>query len=734
MLSLDFLSRLRPLVVVSAALATFPVLRAAELPADMADNPFLHESTLPFHYPPFDRIDASHVVPAFRHGMAEQLREVEAIARNPEAPTFENTLVALERSGQLFGRVNRTFGNLAGAHTSDALRAIEKEMAPKLAAHTDAIRLNAPLFSRIETLHRQSAQLGLDAESQRLLDRYYKDFVRAGARLADADKTRLRTLNAELASLQTAFAQNVLKETNAAKIVVDRREDLAGLSASEIAAAEAAARAEGLPDKFVLRLLNTSGQPALASLENRALRQRLHTASLGRGSRGGDFDNRELVARIARLRAERAKLLGYASHADLQLEEQTAAQVSAVNTLLADLARPAVANARREASAIQDVIAQEGGSFPLSSWDWDFYAEKVRRSRYAFDAAALKPYFELNRVLIDGVFFAATRLYGITFKERKDLPVYEPSVRVFDVFDTDGRPLGLFLADLYARPSKRGGAWNSGYVIQSSLLGHQPVYANHLNIPKPADGQPTLLTWDEVETLFHEFGHALHGLFSAVKYPRFAGTQVPRDFVEYPSQVNEMWALWPEVLQNYAKHHQTGEPMPAALVEKLLAAERFNQGFATTEYLAAALLDQAWHQLSPEQVPPADRVLAFEAEALRKAGVDFAPVPPRYRTTYFSHTFSGGYSAGYYSYIWSEVLDADTVEWFKQNGGLTRRNGDHFRRTLLSRGGSDEALALFRAFRGAAPDTKPLLKRRGLDGAARSDGIVGSPAGTTSAK
>jgi peptidyl-dipeptidase Dcp len=497
-------------------------------------------------------------------------------------------------------------------------------------------------------------------------------------------------------------------------LIVDRREDLAGLSAAEIAAAAATAKAEKHEGKFALRLLNTSGQPALASLENRAVRERLHRASLARGSRGGEFDNRALIARLARLRAERAALLGYANHAAYQLEIQTAANVGAVNKLLSDLAPAAVANARREAAAMQALIDREKGGFPLAAWDWDFYAEKVRRERYAFDENELKPYLELNRVLVDGVFYAATRLFGLTFKERHDLPVYEPSVRVFEIFNPDGSPLTLFLADLYARPSKRGGAWMNSYMDQSALLGTHPVIGNHLNIPKPAAGEPTLLTFDEVTTLFHEFGHALHGMCSAVKYPRFSGTRVPRDFVEFPSQVNEMWATWPEVFKHYAKHHRTGEPMPAALLAKVLAARKFNQGFATTEYLAASLLDQAWHQLSPDEVPGADDVLAFEAAALQRAGVDFAPVPPRYRSPYFSHVFSGGYSAGYYSYLWAEVLDADSVEWFKQNGGLVRANGDRYRRMILSRGGSADAMTLYRAFRGADPDVQALLQRRGL--------------------
>lgn len=683
--------------------------RAADTP-----NPLLEPSPLPFGYPAFDRVRDSHYAPAFSQGMAEHLREVEAIANNPSEPTFENTLVALERSGQLLGRVQRLFFNLVGAHGNDALRAVEKEMAPKLAAHSDAIRLNPALFARVDRLHARLDQLGLDPESRRLLDRTHRDFVRSGARLGETEKTRLKALNAEIATLQTSFAQNVLKETNASAVVVDRREDLAGLTPAEIATAAAAAKAAGQEGKFALRLINTSGQPPLGSLENRAVRERLHQSSLARGSRGGEFDNRAVITRLARLRAERAALLGYPNHAAYQLEEQTAGNVTAVNKLLSDLAPAAVANARREAADMQRLLEREQPGAALAAWDWDFYAEKVRRERYAFDEAQLKPYLEMDRVLRDGVFFAATRLFGITFRERRDLPVYEPTVRVFDVFEADGTPLAIFLADLYARPSKRGGAWMNSYVDQSGLLGTRPVVANHMNIPRPPDGEPTLLTFDEVNTLFHEFGHALHGMFSAVRYPRFAGTRVPRDFVEFPSQVNEMWMTWPEVLRHYARHHRTGEPMPKELVEKVLAARKFNQGFATTEYLAASLLDQAWHQLDARQVPAAEGALEFEATTLRRAGVDFAPVPPRYRSTYFSHIFTSGYSAGYYSYLWSEVLDADTVEWFKANGGLTRENGDRFRRMLLSRGGSTDAMELYRGFRGGDPDVKHLLERRGL--------------------
>ena len=591
-------------------------------------------------------------------------------------------------------------------------------MAPKQAAHADTISLNTKLFARIQSLYDQREKLGLDAESRYLLERYEKDFVRAGAKLSDADKTKLKALNAELASLETSFNQDVLKEKNADSIIVADRAQLAGMSDGEIAATEAAAKADHQDGKFAIRLLNTTNQPALASLTNRALRQRIMEASMTRNSHGGEFDDTAVVSRIAKLRAERAVLLGYANHAAYQLDDQTIGSVAAVNKLLADSAAPAVANARKEGADMQAIIDQEKGGFQLAAWDWDLYSEKVRQARYAFDGAQLKPYFELNHVLTDGVFYAATRLYGITFKERHNLPVYQPDVRVFEVLDTDGSPLALFIADYYARPSKRGGAWMNEYVRQSDLTGNKPVIANHLNIPKPPAGQPTLLTSDEVVTMFHEFGHGLHGMFSHVKYPRFSGTSVPRDFVEYPSQFNEMWAFYPEVLKNYAKNYQTGEPIPQALVDKMTAANKFNQGFKTTEYLSASILDQAWHQLKPEEV--STDVLGFEAATLKKAGMDYAPVPPRYRSPYFSHSFGGGYSAGYYSYFWSEVLAADSTEWVNTHGGLTRANGDHIRQTLLSRGGTSDALGLFHDLTGHAPEVGPLLKKRGLDQAAAS--------------
>jgi peptidyl-dipeptidase Dcp len=647
--------------------------------------------------------------------MADQLVEIEAIANTADTPTFENTVVQMERSGRLLTRVANVFFGLTSADTNDVLDAIEVEIAPTLSAHNDQILLNDTLFARVKTLYDERDGLDLDAEARRLVEEYYTDFVRAGAQVSAAEKERLKAINAELATLGTAFSQNVLGEVNAAAVSVDTQEELAGLSKNEIAAAAEAAVARDLEGKYVIALLNTSGQPALSSLENRALRERIMAASQARGRQGGEFDNRDIVTRMARLRAERAQMLGYPNHAAYILEQQTAQTVDAVNERLASLTPPAVANAQAEAVDLQEMIGTEDGDFALAGWDWAYYTEKVRAARYAFDASQLRPYFEMNTVLTNGVFYAATQLYGLTFKERSELPVYHPDVRVFEVFDAGGAPLGLFLGDFYARPSKRGGAWMNAYVSQSHLLGTQAVVANHLNIPKPPAGEPTLLTFDEVTTMFHEFGHALHGLFSDVRYPYFAGTSVPRDFVEYPSQVNEMWATWPEVLTHYAVHHETGEPMPTELLDKVLATATFNQGFATTEYLAASLIDMAWHQLSPEDVPDADGLVAFEAAALKEAGVALDAVPPRYRSTYFSHIFAGGYSAGYYSYIWSEVLDADSVEWFKEHGGLTRENGDHFRASLLSRGGSVEAMTLFRNFRGADPDITPLLTRRGLN-------------------
>lgn len=699
-----------------AALGACSSQPVAQAPQDRAAaNPFYTESTLPYAVPRFDLIRDEHYLPAFEKGMAEQIAEIEAIANNPEAPTLENTVIAMERSGEVLARVSRVFFNLNSAHTNPQIQEVQKTVSPQLAAHSDAIYLNPALFARVETLHAKRDALGLDAESKRLLERYYIDFVRAGARLSEQDKDELRALNAELASLGTTFAQNVLRETLDSAVIVDTAEELDGFSDAQIRAAASAAANRGHEGKYLISLQNTSGQPPLAVLTNRALRQRIHEASVNRGARDNEHDNRPVVARVAALRAERAALLGYDSHADYVLENATAGTPAAVNQMLAGLAPAAVANARKEAADIQALIDAQGGDFELQAWDWDFYAEQVKQARYDLDPAKLRAYFELESVLNNGVFYAANKVFGLTFKPRPDLPLYHPDARAWEVFEEDGTPLGIFIGDFYARDSKRGGAWMNAYVPQSGLLGTRPVVANHQNIPKPPEGEPTLMTFDEVTTMFHEFGHALHGLFSSVHYPRFSGTSVPRDFVEFPSQVNEMWADWPEVLANYARHHETGELLPTEMLEKALDAQKFNEGYRTTEYVAASLIDQAWHQRAAGDVPT--NTVAFERQVLADTGMDFAPVPPRYRSTYFSHIM-GGYSAGYYSYIWSEVLDADAVEWFKENGGLARENGDHFRNTLLSRGGSRDAMQLYRDFAGRDASIEPLLKRRGLAGSA----------------
>ncbi len=709
----------RPHILLVAA-ASVAANLAYAAPASMleASNPFAKESTLPFKYPAFDKIKNEHFAPAYLEGMRQHAAEIEKIANNKAAPTFDNTIVAMERSGQLLNRVGTVFGIMTGSYTNDTLKALDKDLAPKLSAHSDAIRLNPKLYARVKALYDKRTKLGLDAESQYLVERYHTDFVRAGAKLSDADKQKLKAMNGELAALSTQFAQNTLNEANASALIVDSRAELAGMSDKQIDAAAAEADKRGLKGKFAIPVVNTTQQAGLSVLTNRATREKLLAASLARGSRGGEFDNREVVLKLAKLRAERAVLLGYPNHAAYNLEDQTAKNTGAVNSLLAEFAKPAVNNARKEAAEIQKVIDAEvgktSGGFQAAAHDWAFYSDKVRAAKYAFDASQLRPYFELNRVLVDGVFFAANKEFGLTFKERKDLPSYVEDVRKFDVFDHDGKQLAIFTFDPYARANKRGGAWANALVAQSKLMGTKPVIANNLNIAKPAAGEPTLLTYDEVRTTFHEFGHALHGMFSDVKYPRFSGSRVPRDYVEFPSQVNEMWMAYPEVLANYAKHYQTGAPMPKELLDKVQASQQFNEGFRTTEYLAASLLDQAWHQLSPNQIPT--DVLAFEADALKKAGVDFSMVPPRYRTTYFSHTFSGGYSAGYYGYLWAEKLDADTVNWFKENGGLTRKNGDHFRKTLLSRGGTIDAMQMYRNFSGRDAQVQPLLERRGLTG------------------
>jgi peptidyl-dipeptidase Dcp len=683
-----------------------------------ADNPFATPSSLPLQYPPFDRIHDADFRPAFEAGMDAQRAEIDAIAHDPDAPTIDNTLIAMERSGRLLSRVSIVFSNVRAADTDPEKQKIQLEMAPKLSAHRDAIYLDPALYARVKTLYNGRSALHLDGESAQLLKRTYTQFVRAGAPLSEADKAKLRELNGTLSSLTTKFQQNVLKATQAAAVQVDDASQLDGLSEPQIAAAANAAKKRGLDGKWLIPMQNTTIQPMLAQLKDRALRQHVYEVS-SRRNIGGEFDNTVVVADIVRLRAERAKLLGYPNHAAYVLEDETAGTTDAVNKILAQLAVPAVANAKREGADIQKLIDREAKAagtktFKLEPWDWAFYAEQVRAQRYAFDDSQVRPYFELDHVLKDGVFYAAHELYGLDFKERTDLPVYEPDVRVFDVTDRDGSVLGIFIADYYARDSKQGGAWMNSYVAQSGLFGLKPVVANHLNIPKPSPGQPTLLSFDEVTTMFHEFGHAMHGMLSDVRFPSLAGTAVPRDFVEYPSQYNEMWARDPQVLANYAKHYSTGEPLPKELLDKVLAAANFDQGFATTEYIAAATLDQRWHQLTAGHTPAASEVVAFEAAAMKQAGFDFAPVAPRYHSDYFSHVFSGGYAAGYYAYLWSEVLARDTEHWMATHGGLVRANGDFLRAKVLSRGRSDDVLTLFRDFYGQGPEIGPLLEHRGL--------------------
>ena len=677
-------------------------------------NPFYKKSELYMSYPPFDLIENEHYLPAFTKGMSDHLKEIDLIINNSEKPTFENTILAMELSGELLNRVATVFYALTSANTNDEMEKIRVEIAPKLSAHNDKILLNPKLFKKVEEIYNERGSFNLDDESILLVEKYYRDFVRSGSNLTTEQKERLKTINSEISVLQTNFSQNVLKEVNALAVIIDNKKDLDGLSDGAIQSAANEAKSRGLEGKYVIALKNTSGQPSLSSLTNRSVREKIHKASLSRGSRGGDFDNREILVKVIKLRAEKARLMGYENHAAYTLETQTAQNPQNVNDRLNSLSPKAVLNAKKEAADLQKMIDSEGGGYKLASWDWDFFTEKVRVQRYNFDANQLKPYFEMDNVLQKGVFYAATQLFGISFKERFDLPVYNEDVRVFEVFNEDGSILALFLFDGYARSNKRGGAWMNAYVSQSKLKENLPIVANHQNVLKPPNGEPALMSFDEVITMFHEFGHALHGMFSDVNYPYFAGTSVPRDFVEYPSQVNEMWAVWPSILQNYAVHYKTGEAMPRELLEKVLSAQKFNQGFSTTEYLASSILDQALHQLQEKDVPKASDLLEFEKNILTKAGIAFDAVPPRYRSTYFSHII-GGYSAGYYSYIWSEVLDADSVEWFKLNGGLKRSNGDHFRQTLLSKGGSKDAIQLFIDFKGSKPNIQPLLDRKGLN-------------------
>ncbi len=672
-------------------------------------NPFFEPSDLPYALPPFARIRHEHYLPAFERGMAEQREELAAIGSRTAPPTFENTVEALERSGAVLGRVSRVFFNKAGSDTDDALQALEAELAPRLAAHDDALLLDPALFARLDALYEAREDLALDPEQVRVLERHHTLRVRAGARLAPDQQRRLRELNAEIAARCAEFRQNLRAATAEAALVLERAEELAGLPSDQVAAAAENARALGRPDGFVLSLKNFTSQTELATLDDPALRERLLAASLGRGTEC----NGPVAVALARLRAERAALLGYASHAAWEVADRTAGTTEAVEEMFGRLAGPAVANAVREGA----VLSKAAGVAEIGAADWQYYAERVRKERFDLDAAALRPYLELETVLRDGVFHAANLVYGLTFTERPDLVAYHPDARVFEVCEEDGSALGLYIGDFHARPSKRGGAWENELVQQSHLLGHRPVVVNNLNVARPPAGEPVLLTWREVGTLFHEFGHALHALFSDVRYPLLAGTQVPRDFVEFPSQVNEMWAEQPEILAHYARHHVTGEPMPPDLPGRLREAESFGAGFRVVEHQAAAVLDWSWHSLPADgDLPDEAGAEAFEAAALERWGLALPAIPPRYRTGYFAHVFGGGYAAGYYGYRWAEVLDADTVRWFRENGRTVRESGEIFRRELLGRGGSVDPMAAFRAVVGHDPEIGPLLARHGLDG------------------
>ncbi len=677
-------------------------------------NPLLQVSTLPFQAPPFNKIRNSDFKPAIESGMRQQLAVIKAIADNPAPPTFQNTLVAMEKSGQPLDRAMMVFNLLTSANTNPTLQKVQEEEAPRLAAHQDAIYLNSKLFDRVKTIYNERSKLKLDPESMRLITYYYNEFVHAGANLPAADKVKLKLLNQEAATLSAQFVNKLLAANKAGALVVANKSKLAGPSTDQIAAAADAAKARGLKGKWLIPLQNTTQQPDLSELKNRAVRKELYEDSWNRTERGGPNDTRATIAKLAKVRAEKAKLLGYPDFAAWKLVNQMAKKPSTVDAFLAKLVGPATARARDEAGELQKVIDQEGGKFKLQPWDWEYYAAKLRQQKYDLDESEIKPYFELNNVLTKGVFYAANQLYGITFKERHDIPVWHQGVRVFEVYDKDGSPLGLFYADYYKRDNKSGGAWMDNLVEQSKLLGTLPVIYNVTNIPKPPPGQPTLLTFDEVTTMFHEFGHALNGFFADEEYASLSGTNTARDFVEYPSQFNEHWALYPKVLEHYALNYKTGKPMPKALLDKLLKAKYFNSGYAMTELVSAAELDMQWHELPASA--PIQNVNTFQRAALKKTGVYMEQVPPRYRSTYFMHIWGNGYAAGYYAYMWTQMLCDDTYQWFLDHGGMTRANGQRYRDMILARGNTENLAKMFRDFYGSNPKIGPMLKYRGLSG------------------
>lgn len=686
------------------------------LPAQTANfgpsNPFFAPSNLPFQAPPFDKIKDEDYEPAIEAGMAQQLAEMQAIADNPAAPTFDNTFIPMEKSGLLLDRAMAAFSAVTGANTNPLLQKTRATLAPKLAAHSDAIHLNEKLFARVAAVYKQRASLKLDPESLRLVEVTYDEFVHTGANLSDADKDKLKKLNEESSTLSNTFSTRLLDATKEAAYKTTDKTKLAGLSDAQITAAAKAAEGRKT-EGYVLPLQNTTQQPDLASLTNRTTRQEIFENSWNRAERGDANDTRDTIARIAQVRAQRAQLLGYSSHAAWKLEDQMAKTPEAALKFMDALVPVATAKAASEQKEIQDVIDAQKGGFQVEPWDWDFYSEQVRKAKYDLDEAQVKPYFEINNVLENGVFYAAHQLYGISFKERKDIPVYQPDVRVFEVFDVDGKPMALFYCDYFKRDNKQGGAWMSEFVGESKLLGTLPVIYNVANLPKPAPGEPALITFTDVTTMFHEFGHALHGMFANTIYPSLSGTATARDFVEFPSQFNEHWAIYPEVFNHYAKHYKTGAPMPAELVEKIKKAENFNEGYKLTELLAAAELDMQWHAI------PADAPLqnpdVFEKQALTKTHLNIPAVPPRYRSTYFSHIWGSGYSAGYYAYLWTEMLDDDAYQWFDQHGGLTRANGDRFRQMVLSRGNTEDLATMYANWRGSVPHVDAMMKYRGLE-------------------
>jgi peptidyl-dipeptidase Dcp len=674
-------------------------------------NPFFAESTLPFHAPPFDKIKDTDYQPAIEAGMAKQREEINALANNPAPPTFENTIVAMEKTGRLFDRAMSTFGAVTGANLNPVLQEVQKVEAPKLAAHSDAIFLDAKLFHRVKAIYDTRSSLKLDAESLRLVEYYYKKFVHSGANLSEADKTELRKLNEEESTLSQAFTQKLLAATKEAAFVTTDQAALTGLTDAQIAAAAEAAKGRKV-EGYVVPLQNTTQQPDLTTLQPRTSRQTLFENSWNRAEKGGANDTRDTVARLAQLRSQKSKLLGFPNYASWKLEDQMAKNPAAALKFMDSLVPGTTAAAHKEAGDIQALIDSQKGGFRLEPWDWQFYADQVRKAKYALDESQIKPYFELNNVLENGVFYAATQLYGITFKERKDIPVYTPEVRVFEVSDADGKPLALWYCDYFKRDNKQGGAWMDSLVGQSKLLGTLPVVFNVANFAKPVAGQPALLTFSDVTTMFHEFGHALHGMFADTTYPTLSGTAVARDFVEFPSQFNENWATYPSVFQHYAKHYQTGEPIPAELAAKIVKSQKFNQGYAFTEVVAAAQLDMQWHILAPGtslQQPD-----TFEKQALEKTHLALSYVPSRYRSSYFAHIWGGGYSAGYYAYLWAEMLDHDGFQWFEDHGGLTRANGDRFRKMVLSRGNTEDLEKMYEAWRGGPPSAVPMMKFRGL--------------------